>query len=374
MSKIGIDLLWLKPRKVAGIASMAKSLLEGFLKYGSDKHVFYLFVTKDNKYEFEFLEQVSKFKFIECPILSHKIIKRHIWKAMHFDYIAKKHGLDLVFVPNYEKAYFSNSKIPYVSVIHDLQPLHYPQYHSFLRRIWIRLNVKKSLQTSSRVVAISNFVKKDVIDNFEIDEENISVIHNPVYIKNEFVNWKDVKKKYNIEQRYYYTVSTLWPHKNLKTLLYLLQKIKNSDYNVPRNLIISGVTSKRAVNETKDLANNLGIFENILLTDFVSNAERNILYKKSDIFLFPSIFEGFGMPPIEAMYFGKPVITTKCGAIPEVTQGKAIYVNDPYSIDEWFDKILYVYSLKLNAPERLNVYSLKDITIKYMSLIENALI
>ena len=72
---------------------------------------------------------------------------------------------------------------------------------------------------------------------------------------------------------------------------------------------------------------------------YISNEERNTLYQNCHTFLFPSVFEGFGMPTVEAMYFGARVVTTQCACIPEVTQGKAVYVQDPYDAEEWIRKI-----------------------------------
>ena len=100
------------------------------------------------------------------------------------------------------------------------------------------------------------------------------------------------------------------------------------------------------------------------LTGFVSNEERNALYQNCHAFLFPSVFEGFGMPPVEAMLFQTPVITTRCASIPEVTQGKAVYVDDPCDVDQWIEQMIAVdrgqewgqdgMDFALYAPERIS--------------------
>ena len=78
-----------------------------------------------------------------------------------------------------------------------------------------------------------------------------------------------------------------------------------------------------------------GLEKEVVLTGFVENEERNTLYKNCRAFLFPSVFEGFGMPTVEAMLFGAVVIATDRTCVPEVTQGKANYVKDPYDVQEW---------------------------------------
>ena len=80
--------------------------------------------------------------------------------------------------------------------------------------------------------------------------------------------------------------------------------------------------------------------DNVIFTGFVDDATRNGLYTYCRAFLFPSVFEGFGMPAVEAMFLGKPVLTTRCASIPEVTQNKANYVDDPYNVNEWIDKMI----------------------------------
>ena len=77
----------------------------------------------------------------------------------------------------------------------------------------------------------------------------------------------------------------------------------------------------------------------MILTGFIENSIRNMLYKNCYAFLFPSIFEGFGMPPIEAMLLGATVVTTRCTSIPEVTQNRANYVDNPFDEREWIDRI-----------------------------------
>jgi glycosyltransferase involved in cell wall biosynthesis len=175
-----------------------------------------------------------------------------------------------------------------------------------------------------------------------------------------------------MEKGYYYTVSSLLPHKNLKTLLYVIKKLKDENSHVSKKLLISGIGGK-SKNEIINLISKLGIEKEVVLTGFVSNEERNSLYKNAKIFLFASIFEGFGMPPIEAMMLGTPVITTKLTSIYEVTQGKAYYVEDPYSIEEWVELIKYVSENNNHKTETFKEYELKNITIQYLNLFEEML-
>ena len=98
--------------------------------------------------------------------------------------------------------------------------------------------------------------------------------------------------------------------------------------------MISGVNSA-ARKELERQIKERRLENEVILTGFVENEERNTLYRYCRAFLFPSVFEGFGMPPVEAMLFGSIVVTTDRSSIPEVTQGKANYVSEPYDADAW---------------------------------------
>jgi len=367
--RIGIDLIWVKVGKNGGAESYIRNLLDGFSKYvDKNKINFILFLSKDNHESFNKYFKDINFKKVILPIKSEKVFYRIIKENLLLDRYAKKEKIDLMFVPVYSKPLMKNKKIPYIITIHDLQALHYPEYFSKIKNIWLRFAYKRCAKTADRIIAISNYVKKDIEDKLDIDSKKISVIYNPISGLENISDFKKLKEKYNIEEnKYYYTVSSLLPHKNLKTLLYVIKKIKEEKYNIPNKLVISGVGGKSET-EIKELINKLDIKNEIILTGFISNEERNSLYKNANIFLFPSIFEGFGMPPIEAMYFGTPVITTTKASLYEITKGKAFYVDDPFKIELWIKKILEVNNKNEYFCENFEEYNLIKITNEYLNL------
>ena len=155
-------------------------------------------------------------------------------------------------------------------------------------------------------------------------------------------------------------------HKNLISLINVIKEIKDKKVNLPNKLVISGVggpNRENLINQIKEMR----IEENIIITDFVSNKVRNSLTKNSNVFLFPSIFEGFGIPPVEAMGLGARVITTKCTSLPEVTRGKCSYVENPTSSEEWIEKLQEVQGTK---PEKyiFEEYDAVKIARQYLNL------
>ena len=367
--RVGIDLLWLKVGKVGGTESYIRNLLDGFYEYYDNKEFqFVLFLAKDNHHTFDKYFDKENFIKIIMPIQSKNVAIRIIKENLLLDKYAKDNNIDLMFVPVYSKPLFKNKKIPYIITIHDLQALHYPEYFSKIKNLWLKYAWKRCAITADRIIAISNFVKKDIEDKLEIATNKIEVIYNPITNLENFEDFDKIKSKYNIkENNYYYTISALWPHKNLKTLILVMKKLKEENNALDKKLVITGVSGK-ALSEINQLIHDLNLNKEVVFTGFISNEERNSLYKNAKIFLFPSVFEGFGMPPVEAMMLGTPVITTKLTSIYEVTQGKAYYVEDPYNVDEWAELIKYLNENSNHTKETFKEYELKNITNQYLNL------
>ena len=334
MEKIAIDLLWLRPKQVGGTEFYIRNLLDGFLKL-EEPFQFVLLVSQDNKDTFSNYTQDKRFSLLETNVLSANIGKRILWQFFCQNQFLRRHGIRRCFIPVYCRPLF-NGGITYVNTIHDLQAAHYPQYHPFYEVAYSKLCWWLDTHWSKQIVATTDWVKNDIIDRYHIRDDKITTIHIPITVNyTEKITREDLLKKYNIEENeYYYTVAQLIPHKNLGTLIEVMRRIKEQGIDLPRKLLVSGVNGK-SKHELEQQIKDKGLEQQVILTGFVQDAERNALYKYCRAFLFPSVFEGFGMPPIEAMLFGSIVITTNRTSIPEVTQGKANYVTDPYDPDEW---------------------------------------
>jgi glycosyltransferase involved in cell wall biosynthesis len=364
--KVGIDLLHIKPGHSGGVESYIRNLMNGFIEIGLNDIKFLLFVSKNNEQSFSsFVEKCpSIYRIIKCNINSFQVTKRILWENIYLDKLACSLDVDMMFIPVYSKPILK-TRLPYITTIHDLQAYHFPQYFSFFKRYWLYFSWKRCVKTATKIIAISEFVKDDIISTFGVKKDKVITIYNPIDTLEEPVDFNVLGEKYNIKPKgYFYTVSSLLPHKNTETLIKLMVKIKNNNDNIPNKLVISGIGD---CNELKNSLAKYNVQENVIFTGFISDKERNALYKNCYAFLFPSIFEGFGMPPVEAMMFGVPVITTKCTSIPEVTQGRAIYVDDPYDVNDWMNKI---YTLKNIAQLPINFpsYELHRVTQQYLDL------
>jgi len=341
MNKIGIDLTWVRHGKVGGTESNTRNILDGISKINDLNGIkFVLFVTEDNADSFEKYEKIDCFELYVCSVKSANPIKRVLWQNLKFGKILKKFEIKVLFEPVYGKPFWGMKGIRVITTIHDLQALHFPEYFSKARCLWMNLSWKSAVKTSYKVIAITNYVKEDIIKNYKISPQKIEVIYDAINADSKSAESESALSSYGAEvDNYYFTVAYFSPHKNLKTLILVLKELKRRKSNMFKKLVICGANSGNTREKLEAFIKENDLDEDIIILPYISSELRNRFYMNCSAFLFPSIFEGFGMPPIEAMSYGKLCITTRCACIPEVTGNMASYVDDPTDIDMWIDKI-----------------------------------
>lgn len=369
--EMAIDLLWVKHNKVGGVESYIRNLLDSFLN-SNKKYYIYLILSLDNYDSFSKYGDDPRFELVKCNVYSENVGKRIIWQNLHLGKLLKKLNVYLCFEPHNYIPVFGVKKVNFVTTIHDLQLLHYPENFSKKKIMWFKFNWQNTLKNSRAVVVISDFVKNDLNNYFPGYFDKIHRIYNPINInENDIEDFSKIKAEYGIEEKnYYFTVSSLMPHKNLMTLIKVFAKINKESINLPKTLVISGVGGTME-NELRKVIAQYNLQNKIILTGFISNSRRNSLYKNCCSFLFASVFEGFGMPPIEALMLGTSVITTKESCLPEVTENKCNYVDDPYNVDGW----IKIMSKTLNKDYYKKVvfdkYDPENIFNEYYRLFQN---
>ena len=220
---------------------------------------------------------------------------------------------------------------PIVATIHDLAFEHLPQ--TFKRRSWmqLRLTVRHTARKAAQIITESEYSRRDIVKTYGVAEERISVI--PVAAPQHFAPVEDeqelqrVRDTYGIEGNYILAVGSIQPRKNLARLVgaYALLRTERPGVKLP-TLVLAG---KKAwlYGETLRAIEQSGVGDRIILTDYVSEKDLPALYSGAICFVYPSYFEGFGLPPLEAMKCGVPVIVGNRTSLPEVVGDAALLVD-----------------------------------------------
>ena len=242
---------------------------------------------------------------------------------------------------------------PFVVTIHDLGFVHHPEFTEPKNLEFLRKWVPDTLDRARLVIAVSEATKEALIEEYKVPLDKIEVVHEAADdIFSRELPEDDVgrvKEKYGIEGDYFLAVGTLEPRKNLKTLLMALAGLRKE---VQEQLVVVGGQGW-LFDETQELLAKLGLESRVIFTDYVPKAELPALYQGAQCFVFPSHYEGFGIPVLEAMASGTPVISSNTSSLPEIGGGAALYFdpNDSKGLKHALTRLLQDENLRTRLAE-----------------------
>jgi glycosyltransferase involved in cell wall biosynthesis len=226
--------------------------------------------------------------------------------------------------------------VPMVVSVHDISYLEYPEYFTYFRSKQLRYTVKKTVQRAARILTPSEFSKRAIVDAYRIPEEKVVVVHNAVSGKFRPMHRETAKawveKKFNIPGPFIMTVGDIQPRKNHLGLIRAFEGLIASTPRLTHQLVMVGKETWFAPTVRKAAAKSK-VANRIHFTDWVSDDDLRYLYGACDCFVFPSFYEGFGLPILEAMACGRAVVCANTSAMPEVANAAAL-LFDPKSPSE----------------------------------------
>ncbi|MGB3903440.1 MAG: glycosyltransferase family 1 protein [Anaerolineae bacterium] len=223
------------------------------------------------------------------------------------------------------------ARVRSVFTLHDLVFRFYPETHKLLNRWFLTLMMPRFLEAADAVIAVSEWTKKDAIELYGLDEDKVSVIYegvNPRFRPASAERISALRHKYGILEKFILSVGTIEPRKNLTSLLEAYHSVRNGRRDL--KLVIVGKKGWLYEGFFRRLRE-LGLENEVIFPGFVPDEDLPSLYSAADLFVFPSLYEGFGLPVLEAMACGAPVVTSNTSSLPEVA-GEAALLIDPRSL------------------------------------------
>src|SRR3989344_7955901 len=270
---------------------------------------------------------------------------QYLWTQIGLGLQTFKEKLDVLFVPAHTLPIIHKPGLKTVVTVHDLGPEYLPKMHQLKQQLYLKYITKYQLTSATKLIAVSKATKEDLVKKVGIDPKKVEVVYegfNKELTRDRQQATDDIK----VYGKYYLFVGTVQPRKNLERIIKAFSVIARSGTtkqsqrkgllrfarNDEINLVIVGSKGWLS-NEIYDLPRKLGIRKRVKFLGHVPDEKLSALYSGAEALLFPSLFEGFGLPILEAQACGCPVITSNLSSMPEVA-GKGAILVDPYSVDD----------------------------------------
>jgi len=267
----------------------------------------------------------------------------NFWDEVNIPNILKGKNIDLYHVPQNGIGLPVEKNCSFIITLHDVIPYKMPETVSPRYLKLFNETLPKLVSLCDGIITVSNYSKKDIMDAFKIPEDKIFVtylssedIYKPLDKK---LSKKIIEKEYSITGEYILYVGGFSPRKNILGIIDAFSKLITS-YKRDIKLVIAGKKGK-SYSIYKERCNKLHITDKVIFPGFIDLNHLPYLYNGCELFVYPSFYEGFGLPPIEAMACGVPVITSNTTSIPEVVCNAACTVN-PNDIDMLYNEMLHI--------------------------------
>lgn len=334
---------------------------ELFAKFGVKNHLVISeeIVKKDIKYWQRIISIVHKIR--------RRIFKR---KLLH------ELGAELLFCPM-SAVSFHESGIPTVSTILDIQHEYYPQFFESKELAHRKAFYKKICAQAKAIVCISKYTRETFVEKFGFPEERVYVVHIGIQerlaLPNHNQQEKFLKQKSLQGVTYAYYPANFWPHKNHNMLLTAFSMFSKKHSNMNLHLVLTGNALDRD-KEIRDALNQMDISDRVHILGYLPEEEIAIILSQAKFLIFPSLFEGFGIPAVEAMMFGKPVLCSNRTSLPEIVGDAGLYFDPrmPDQIEEAIFRVMDDKNLEMKlihlGSERVKQFSLQSMVDQYITI------
>ncbi len=373
--KIGVDARVLMDKNYSGISEYTANLLSEIL-HQDNQNNYSLFCNSFKHQENRLNNWQRENSKIVGTHYSNKLFNYILQKCFHYPKLDKVlGGMDVFFAPHFNFLNVSR-ETKLVVTVHDLSFLRYPEFFSWRKNFWHgSLSIKKLLNRADRIVAVSENTKHDLIEVLKIPAEKIIVIYSGnnklADVDNQTSSNFLVKKE--IKSGFILSVGNIEPRKNISGLICAYEDLRNRRPDLSPQLVLVGAKGwkhKKIFRAWKKSPYK----QDIKFLGYVNQVEKSALYKAAATFAYPSFYEGFGFPPLEALSAGTPVVSSNVSSLPEVLGSAALLVN-PFRIQDISAALELVLTdkeirtrLVENGKERLKLFTWEKTAQSYLEL------
>ncbi|MFZ3073452.1 MAG: glycosyltransferase family 1 protein [Thermodesulfobacteriota bacterium] len=335
--RIGINALYLLPGRVGGTEIYIRNLVRELVKRDLENE-YVIFVNRESAGVFNGIAPSAE--IVDCPVRASSRPLRILYEQFILPFQAKRRRLDILFSAGMAAPFIC--PVPSIVVVYDLQHVNQPENFPFLYRFFLNAIVYLSAKTSDAVVVISGRVKEDVVKHYGIPHERVHVVY--IGMDPDFFSRVDsekilaIRKKYSLPERFIFYPASSLPHKNHKRLLDALKILKDAGEDV--KLLLTGARDY-GCGEIEKKIKELGLEKDVIFLGWLPCEDIPAIYSASEALVYPSLHEGFGMPIVEAMAAGTPVVCSGIEPLGEVASDAALFV-DPYDPKKIADAVMTV--------------------------------
>jgi len=319
-----------------GVGLYTRNILKNLLEIDKDNQYVLFYQGKRRKTSFSGYSNVEE-QWINVPY-------KMLWDQIFIPFSALKSRIDLLFSPKWTVPLVLPCKT--VAVVPDVGYYLHPEFYGLKDILYLKFIIPLYLRKTTRIIAVSHTSKKDIIKFTGVDKSKIVAVHVATDIftgplNSSFI--EKVKTKYALPSRFILHVGIIYPEKNVERLIQAFAKVAEK---FPHKLVLVG-GFRWKYGGVFNLIEKFNLKDKVIMTNWIPRSELPAFYKLADLFAFPSLYEGFGVPVLEAMACGCPVVTSSTGATPEVVGDAALIVN-PKSVDE-----IYKATVRVLEDEKL---------------------
>jgi glycosyltransferase involved in cell wall biosynthesis len=345
--KIALNGQWYSNKKNNGISRYIENLYGRIFQIDKE-NFYYLFLNEPSCFLQRIASDKVQFRHSFGPETNKYI--RTLWENVTLPIEVSRIKPDIFHSLNYSLPFFLKPDVKKLAIVYDLIWVKFPEFFSRDTVLAAKRKFQHMCNVADKIISISNSTKNDILEHFKCEANKIEVVYPGVdlllfkkIVDNDILN--TVRAKYNLPSKFILWIGEPRKNKNLRLLFEAFVDAKLSN-----NLAHSLVVCSNKVNEWQDAKDIFKRFkEFFVIIDNVSNEDLPVFYNLADIFLFPSLYEGFGLPPLEAMACGTPVVVSNSTSLPEIVGEAALKVdpNKPYEIGEAIARVLCDEQLRI---------------------------